>query len=50
MRVCELSDLHAFVTDAPPPRAFADACARAGVTLEIAEVEEPDAPLAEVAR
>jgi DeoR family glycerol-3-phosphate regulon repressor len=37
VRICDVSDIHAFVTDAPPPRAFAEACARAGVAIEIAE-------------
>jgi DeoR family transcriptional regulator, glycerol-3-phosphate regulon repressor len=36
VRICDVADIHAFVTDAPPPRAFAQACARAGVSVEIA--------------
>jgi DeoR family glycerol-3-phosphate regulon repressor len=36
-RICDVSDLHAFVTDAAPPRAFAEACARAGVHVAIAD-------------
>jgi DeoR family glycerol-3-phosphate regulon repressor len=36
-RICDVSDLHAFVTDAAPPRAFAEACARAGVQVAIAD-------------
>ena len=36
VRICDVSDIHAFVTDAPPPRAFAEACARAGVEVAIA--------------
>ena len=27
VRICDVADIHAFVTDAPPPRAFAEACA-----------------------
>ncbi len=37
VRICDVSDIHAFVTDAPPPRAFAEACARAGVQVAIAD-------------
>ena len=36
VRICSVADIHAVVTDAPPPRGFAQACARAGVTVEIA--------------
>ena len=36
VRICSVADIHAVVTDAPPPGAFAMACARAGVTVEIA--------------
>jgi DeoR family glycerol-3-phosphate regulon repressor len=36
MRICDVADIHAFVTDAPPPPAFAEACARGGVVIEIA--------------
>jgi DeoR family glycerol-3-phosphate regulon repressor len=36
VRICDVTDIHAFVTDAVPPRAFAEACARAGVQVEIA--------------
>ena len=36
IRICSAADIHAFVTDAPPPPAFAEACARAGVAIEIA--------------
>ena len=28
VRICSVADIHAFVTDAPPPRAFVEACAR----------------------
>jgi DeoR family glycerol-3-phosphate regulon repressor len=38
VRICEVADIHAFVTDAPPPRAFAEACTRAGVEIAVAEV------------
>ena len=38
VRICSVADIHAVVTDAPPPHAFAEACARAGVTIEIAPV------------
>jgi DeoR family transcriptional regulator, glycerol-3-phosphate regulon repressor len=44
VRICDVSDIHAFVTDAPPPRAFAQACARAGVEVAVAEL-----PLVEAA-
>ena len=37
VRICDVADIHAFVTDAPPPRPFSEACARAGVSIEIAE-------------
>ncbi len=37
VRICDISDLHAFVTDAPPPAGFAAACAQAGVAIEIAD-------------
>ena len=33
-----MADIHAFVTDAPPPPAFAEACARAGVEIAVAAV------------
>ncbi len=36
MRICDVGDLHAFVTDAPPPRGFAFACEQAGVVVEVA--------------
>jgi DeoR family glycerol-3-phosphate regulon repressor len=36
VRICSVSDVHAVVTDARPPDAFAEACARAGVPVEIA--------------
>ena len=39
IRICSASDIHAFVTDGPPPPAFAEACARAGVAIEIAAEE-----------
>jgi DeoR family glycerol-3-phosphate regulon repressor len=37
VRICDVADIHAFVTDAPPPPEFAAACARAGVTVAIAD-------------
>jgi DeoR family glycerol-3-phosphate regulon repressor len=39
VRICDVADIHALVTDAPPPRAFAETCARAGVAIEIAAGE-----------
>jgi DeoR family glycerol-3-phosphate regulon repressor len=39
VRICHVADIHAFVTDAPPPRAFAEACARAGVSIDIARAD-----------
>jgi DeoR family transcriptional regulator, glycerol-3-phosphate regulon repressor len=39
VRICSVGDIHAFVTDAPPPEAFVQACARAGVAIEIADAE-----------
>jgi DeoR family glycerol-3-phosphate regulon repressor len=39
VRICSVADIHAVVTDAPPPAAFAEACARANVAIEVAEVE-----------
>jgi DeoR family glycerol-3-phosphate regulon repressor len=39
VRICDVADIHAFVTDAPPPAEFAAACDRAGVVLEIAAPE-----------
>ena len=44
VRICSVADIHAVVTDAAPPQAFVEACARAGVSIEIAHV-----PLAESA-
>jgi DeoR family glycerol-3-phosphate regulon repressor len=38
-KVCALSDLHALVTDAPPPSPLAQALAAAGVSLTVAERE-----------
>ena len=38
VRICDVAEIHAFVTDAPPPPAFAEACARAGVEIAVAEV------------
>jgi len=40
VRICAVTDMHAVVTDAPPPPAFAQACARAGVRVEIARPPE----------
>jgi DeoR family glycerol-3-phosphate regulon repressor len=40
VRICSVADVHAFVTDAAPPRAFAEVCERAGVAIEIARPEE----------
>ena len=44
IRICSAADIHAFVTDAPPPPAFVEVCARAGVAIEIAggRREAPD--------
>ena len=39
IRICSAADIHAFVTDAPPPPAFVEVCARAGVAIEIAAPE-----------
>jgi DeoR family transcriptional regulator, glycerol-3-phosphate regulon repressor len=39
IRICSAADIHAFVTDAAPPPAFVEVCARAGVTIEIAAEE-----------
>ena len=36
VRICSVADIHAFVTDAPPPRAFVEACERAGVAIVVA--------------
>lgn len=36
-RICDIGDVHAFVTDAPPPPAFASACARAGVAIDVVD-------------
>ena len=40
VRICDVSDIHAFVTDALPPRVFVQACERAGVEIAVAEVAE----------
>jgi DeoR family glycerol-3-phosphate regulon repressor len=40
VRICSVADIHAVVTEAPPPAAFREACARAGVTIEVA-VDQP---------
>jgi DeoR family transcriptional regulator, glycerol-3-phosphate regulon repressor len=37
VRICDVAEIHAFVTDAAPPRAFAEACARAGVEVAVAD-------------
>jgi DeoR family glycerol-3-phosphate regulon repressor len=37
VRICDVSEIHAFVSDAFPPRAFAEACARAGVQIAVAD-------------
>jgi DeoR family glycerol-3-phosphate regulon repressor len=39
VRICDVKQIHAFVTDAPPPKSFAEACARAGVEVAIAPFE-----------
>jgi DeoR family glycerol-3-phosphate regulon repressor len=39
IRICSAVDIHAFVTDAAPPPAFVEVCARAGVAIEIAAEE-----------
>ena len=39
IRICSAADIHAFVTDAAPPPAFVEVCARAGVAIEIAAEE-----------
>ena len=45
VRICDVADVHAFVTDAAPPAAFAEACARGGVEIAVAVVEaEAEAP------
>ena len=45
VRICDVADVHAFVTDAAPPLAFAEACARAGVEIAVAAVEaDAEAP------
>ncbi len=36
VRICALAEIDVFVTDRPPPRAFAEACAAANVAIEIA--------------
>jgi DeoR family glycerol-3-phosphate regulon repressor len=36
VRICDVADIHAVVTDAPPPRGFTLACNRVGVAIEIA--------------
>jgi DeoR family glycerol-3-phosphate regulon repressor len=36
VRICAVGDIHAIVTDAPPPEPFVAACERAGVAIEVA--------------
>jgi DeoR family transcriptional regulator, glycerol-3-phosphate regulon repressor len=43
VRICDVADIHAFVTDAPPPRAFVEACARGGVEIAVAEIAGAEA-------
>jgi DeoR family glycerol-3-phosphate regulon repressor len=38
-RICDISSLAAFVTDAPPPRPFLEQCKAAGVELVVAQGE-----------
>ena len=40
VRICSVADIHAVVTDAPPPGPFVAACERAGVAVEIALATE----------
>lgn len=40
VRICDVADVHAFVTDAAPPPAFAEACARTGVEVAVAGEDE----------
>jgi DeoR family transcriptional regulator, glycerol-3-phosphate regulon repressor len=40
MRICSVADIHAFVTDAEPPEAFAEVCTRVGTTIEIAAPDD----------
>ena len=44
VRICDVSDVHAFVTDSTPPRPFAEACARGGVRIAVAEPMQSEAP------
>jgi len=46
VRVCGVADIHAFVTDAPPPRGFAEVCDREGVVVEIEPAESDVAAIA----
>jgi DeoR family transcriptional regulator, glycerol-3-phosphate regulon repressor len=40
VRICSIADIHAFVTDAAPPPAFAEACQRSGTAIEIATLDD----------
>jgi DeoR family glycerol-3-phosphate regulon repressor len=44
VRICDVADVHAFVTDAAPPPVFAEACARGGVEVAVAAVEADAEP------
>ena len=41
VRICDLSDLDHFVTDAPPPVAFCEAAAQTNVRIHVAEMARP---------
>jgi DeoR family glycerol-3-phosphate regulon repressor len=42
VRICDIGDVYAFVTDAPPPAEFAAACDRGGVLIEVADALEAE--------
>lgn len=41
-RICDITDIDVFVTDRSPPPRFVEACAGAGVTIEIADAAPTD--------
>jgi len=43
VRICHVGDIDVCVLDRPPPAAFAEACERAGVAVEIADRAPPEA-------
>ena len=45
VRICEIGDLSAFVTDAPPPERFTVQCEAKGIDVIVADQAEQREPI-----